>query len=344
MTKRSAENPWGLSPAEMKLLEASGPAKPAAKQAKRISKQQLNKLEEIAETLELRGKGALVVGTVPRPVVRNHLPLLHPASDYLVHTTRDGNCEMTVTADARYGMPFGRDPLVQLWLFSEAVRQKNRTIRFRSGREMLQSMGLKESTYNKRWARDALKRSFGATWEVVIKHSVGEGRHQEELRSFRLTSGHSLWFDDKTRQLVLDSGENSITLSEEAYALALKKGYQAHFEIKTVAALSSIPGAMRLFLILRDRCSVLTEDHGWIPITGPTGLDTQLGVAPYANQRLWRQTLREWLEEIKERWPECPTEIHEGRRDGHYRLMITPAEPVQQKIGIDSSPMLYSEG
>ena len=56
-------------------------------------------------------------------------------------------------------------------------------------------------------------------------------------------------------------------------------------------------------------------------MNGPAGLDVEMGVKPYERQRDWRRKVSEWLEEIKRVWPECPTEIHEGK-DGFYRLQI----------------------
>ena len=286
--------------------------------------QKLNKLTKIELVLDKREENRLDLGVVPRPVLRCGIPLQKPAKDYLVHTSRDGNCELNVVADPRYGMPFGRDLLTPLWLFSEVYAQKSRTIRFKSGREMLRSMGLSEQGHSFKWVTGSIERNFGATWEFTIEQEF-MNKIRRDRHYFRLVSSATLWFNQDTNQLDFEgeSFQNTITLTEEAYALALKRGYQARMELETIANLSQSPGATRLFMILRDRCAQVPEhkQYGWIPLTGPQGLDVELGVNPYAEQRNWRRNVKKWLEEIKRYWPECPTEIHEGR-DGYYRLMV----------------------
>ena len=291
--------------------------------------QQLNKLDKIELILGKREVNRLDLGVVPRPVLRCGIPLQKPAEDYLVHTSRDGNCELNVEASPRYGMPFGRDLITPLWLFSEAYAQKSRTVRFHSGRAMLRSMGLNEDGRTFKWVTGSIERNFGATWEFTIQQEL-MGRIRRERHYFRLVSSAVLWFTPNRNQLDFEGEgfQNAITLTEEAYALAQKRGYQARLEIETVAALSHSPGAMRLFMLLRDRCAQVPEhkSHGWIPLTGPAGLDIEMGAAKYTEQRKWRVKVKKWLEEIGRVWPECPTEIHEGK-DGFYRLQIPRCLP-----------------
>jgi hypothetical protein len=291
--------------------------------------QSRNTLTKIELVLEKREQERLDIGIAPRPVLRCGLPLKKPAKDYLVHASRDGNCSLKVKADPEFGMPFGRDLLTPLWLFSEAYAQKSRTIRFESGRAMLRSMGLNEDGHTFKWVTGSIERNFGATWEFDIEQER-LGKIRRDRHYFRLVSRATLWFNKDDGQLALDGDDfqNSITLTEEAYALALHRGYQARLELETVAAISNAPGATRLFLILRDRCAEIPEHkpYDWIPLTGPTGLDLEIGVKPYGEQKKWRQIVKKWLKEIRAFWPECPTEICKGR-DGWYRLKIYPAKP-----------------
>ena len=98
---------------------------------------------------------------------------------------------------------------------------------------------------------------------------------RRERHYFRLVSSAVLWFTMDRRQLDFE-GEgfsNEITLTEEAYELALKRGYQARLELEVVSALSQSPGAMRLYMILRDRSATVPESklYAWMPLTGPGG-------------------------------------------------------------------------
>jgi len=283
-----------------------------------------NKLDKIELILSKRDENRLDIGVMPRPVLRCGIPLQKPEKDYLVHTSRDGNCTLKVKADPEYGMPFGRDLITPLWLFSEVYAQKSRTISFSSGRAMLRSMGLHEDGRTFKWVTGSIERNFGATWELTIEQVI-MNRVRRDRHYFRLVSSATLWFTPHRDQLDFEGQgfQNSITLTEEAYALALKRGYQAKLELEVLAELSQSPGATRLYMILRDRAAAIHESksYAWIPLTGLQGLDLQMGVKPYAEQRNWRRNVKDWLDEIKHYWPECPTEIHEGR-DGIYRLKV----------------------
>lgn len=289
-----------------------------------VTAQKKNKFDKIELVLDKREENRLDIGVVPRPVLRCGIPLQKPAKDYLIHTSRDGNCTLKVKADPEFGMPFGRDLMTPLWLFSEVYAQKSRTIRFNSGRAMLRSMGLNEDGRTFKWVTGSIERNFGATWEVSIEQQI-MNRVRRERHYFRLVSSAVLWFNQDRNQLEFESDgfQNTITLTEEAYALALKRGYQARMELEAVAALSQSPGATRLFMILRDRCAQVPEhkQYGWIPLTGPAGLDIEMGVNPYTEQASWRYQVRKWLDEVHRVWPESPTEIHKGR-DGFYRLKV----------------------
>jgi hypothetical protein len=281
------------------------------------------------ELLDKRSENRLDIGTIPRPVLRCGIPLKKPKAGYLIHTSQDGNCTLKVKADPEFGMPHGRDLLTPLWLFSEAYARKSAVIRFRSGREMLRSMGLNEDGRTFRWVTDSIERSFGATWEFTIWREFG-GKVARERHYFKLVRRARLWFTKDRDQLDFseEGFENIIELTEDAYELAMERGYQARVELEVVAKLSQSPGATRLFMILRDRAAEVPEHkpYTWIPLSGPEGLDLQMGVKAYANQRRWRQLLRGWLEEIGRYWPQCPKpeDIHEGR-DRYHRLKVRRA-------------------
>jgi hypothetical protein len=49
-----------------------------------------------------------------------------------------------VTAHPEYGLPFGQDRIVPIFLATLAVRQQSQTIRFRSAAEMLETFGLQK--------------------------------------------------------------------------------------------------------------------------------------------------------------------------------------------------------
>jgi hypothetical protein len=190
-------------------------------------------------------------------------------------------------------------------------------------------MGLNEDGRTFKWVTHSIERNFGATWEITIEHEYA-AKVRKDRHYFRLVSAAMLWFNKNRDQLDFDADgfQNSITLTEEAYALAMKRGYQARLELEVIAHLSQSPGATRLFMILRDRAAKVPEHkpYAWIPLTGPYGLDYELGVKPYPRQRDWRKLVSKWLEEIARFWPDSPKpdDIHQGH-DGFYRLKVPRA-------------------
>lgn len=294
-----------------------------------------NKLIKAETVIDLREKGRLDIGVMPRPVLRCGIPLQKPPKDYLEHISWDGNCTLSLTAHPRHGMPFGRDLLMPLWLYSEAYAQKSRTIRFDSGRSILRAMGLREDGDSFQWLTGSMNRNFYATWTHIIEQEVGT-RVRQLPYIFHLVESAELWLTRDKRQLSFTAGgyENSITLTHPAYEFAMHRGYQAKVELNVVSALSASPGACRLFMILRDRCAMIPshKPHGWIPISGTHGLDSQMGVKPYENQKLWRQTLRRWLADIRRHWPECPDGkmIQQGAVDEFWRLQIPRCLPISE--------------
>lgn len=50
--------------------------------------------------------------------------------------------------DIHYGLPFGQDRIVPIYLATLAVRQQSQTIRFRTAAEMLETFGLHKAARN----------------------------------------------------------------------------------------------------------------------------------------------------------------------------------------------------
>ena len=62
-----------------------------------------------------------------------------------------------------YGLPWGQDRLVPLFLATLAVRQQRRTITFSSALEMLDTFGMQQGGSQYRRLIGAFQRIFGAT-------------------------------------------------------------------------------------------------------------------------------------------------------------------------------------
>src|SRR5437764_8986535 len=70
---------------------------------------------------------------------------------------------LQITGHPDFGLPFGQDRLVPIFLATLAVRQRSQTIRFRSAAQMLDIFGLAKGGKEYRRLVAAFERIFGAT-------------------------------------------------------------------------------------------------------------------------------------------------------------------------------------
>jgi hypothetical protein len=65
-----------------------------------------------------------------------------PPANHFLFERRNGSFLLQITGRPQFGLPFGQDRLVLVFLATLAVRQKNQVVRFRSAAEMLDTFGM----------------------------------------------------------------------------------------------------------------------------------------------------------------------------------------------------------
>ena len=68
-----------------------------------------------------------------------------------------------VTGHPNYGVPFGQDRIVPIFLATLAIQQKSQTIQCKSAAEMLETFGMSKGGKEYRQLVAAFERTFGAT-------------------------------------------------------------------------------------------------------------------------------------------------------------------------------------
>ena len=127
------------------------------------SKQQLRRAEAIACVRLKRQEANQNLGFASRPFVLCGLPIKKPAAGQLIHERRNGQFSLQVTGHPEYGLPWGQDRLIPIFLATLAIRQQSQTIQFRSGAEMLDCFGMQQGGTQYRRLISAFQRIFGAT-------------------------------------------------------------------------------------------------------------------------------------------------------------------------------------
>lgn len=272
-----------------------------------ISKHKLRQAEGIALVQQRRENGQQNLAYSARPFILCGLPVRRPPPGQLIYERTNGSFVLQVTGHPDFGLPFGQDRLVPIFLATMAVKQRSPTIRFRSASTLLEWLGLSNGGKEYRRLVAAFERIFGATIFFGTDTTRPNARLMHRSRFSFLREAH-IWYNRGGAPV--DSLDNVVVLSDEFYTEALAHPIPA--DLEAVRVLASAPAVLDLFLWLTYRCFIAKGDEG-IPLFGEWGLTHQLGSVEYSRPRRFRAMLDQWLTTIRELWPACPAKIS---RDG----------------------------
>ena len=293
-----------------------------------ISKQKLRQSESVQLVRLKREAGTQELGYSSRPFVLCGLPVKRPPNGVLLHERRNGRFHLQVIGHPTYGLPWGQDRLVPIFLATLATRQRSPRVTFPSAAEMLDTFGMQQGGSQYRRLIAAFERIFGATIFFGTDTQLDRAAVVHQAR-FNFMSEATIWYSREPRQQVLPGGENLVVLTDEFY-----REVTAHpipTDLQAARALSCAPAALDLFTWLTYRCFVAKGEER-IPLFGEFGLVQQLGVAAYRRPRKFRERLEEWLSLVKLMWPGCPAQLsHDGSR-----LILGPAKAISAQGGLDA--------
>jgi len=278
---------------------------PAALRLK-ISKQVLRQLDAIQLVHLKREQRNQNLGFSSRPFILCSLPIRRPPAGQLLFERRNGHFLLQVTGHPDYGLPFGQDRIVPIFLATLAVRQRSQTIRFKSGSEMLDTFGMHKGGKEYRRLVAAFERIFAATIFFASDGQLGKARVVHMAR-FAFLREAQIWYNrGATDRVPWQHFENIIVLSEEFYKEVL--AHPIPTDLEAVKVLSGAPAVLDLFMWLCYRCFVSRGNES-IPLFGQYGLTAQLGSIEYSRPRRFRAMLDQWLGVVRAIWPECPAHI-----------------------------------
>ncbi len=277
-----------------------------------VSKQKLRQAEGTCMVRMKREEGRQNVGFSSRPFVLCGLPVRKPPTGENLYERRNGDFVLQITGHPSYGLPFGQDRIVPIYLATLAVRQKSQTIRFRTAAQMLETFGMHKGGKEYRRLVAAFERIFGATIFFGTDALRDTAKVVQRSR-FSFFQEAQIWYSRDTEQYpVSDQFENVIVLSDEFYREIMTHPIPA--DLEAVKVLAASPAVLDLFMWLSYRC-FLAKGKEMIPLFGPRGLARQIGSIEYARPRRFREKLDLWLESIRVLWPECPGKISSDGTD-----------------------------
>jgi hypothetical protein len=246
------------------------------------------------------------LGFASRPFVLCGLPIKRPAKGTLLHERRNGHFTLQVTGHPGFGLPWGQDRLVPLFLATLAIRQQRQTITFSSAAEMLDTFGMQQGGSQYRRLVSAFQRVFGATifFGTDTRRLKATVFHQSR---FSFMKEARIWYcRDPQQENLPGDCQNTITLSSEFYEEIMSHPIPTDLEAAKV--LSCAPAALDLFTWLSYRCYTAKGPER-VPLFGEVGLAQQLGSVEYARPRKFREKLERWLDLVRALWPQCPARI-----------------------------------
>jgi hypothetical protein len=285
-----------------------------------VSRYRLKQAEGIALVRSNREEGRQSLAFVSRPFVLCGLPVRRPPADQILFERRNGNFLLQITGHPQFGLPFGQDRLVLVFLATLAVRQKCQVVRFRSAAEMLDTFGMAKGGKEYRRIVAAFERIFGATIFFSTESSRTATTVIHRSR-FSFLQEAEIWYSRTSSNPV---GENTITLSDEFYAEMT--AHPIPTDLEAVKVLAAAPALLDLYMWLGYRCFCARGPES-IPLFGPFGLTTQLGCVEYSRPSRFRAMLEQWLRTIRVLWPECPAAISKDGKSLRigYSYAIAPA-------------------
>jgi hypothetical protein len=271
-----------------------------------VSKRRMRKVESI-ECVRLKRETARQnLGFSSRPFVLCGLPVRRPPAGSLLHERRNGHFVLQVTGHPSYGLPWGQDRLVPIFLATQAIRQRSPQITFESAAAMLDTFGMQQGGSQYRRLVASFQRIFGAT--IFFGTDCQRERATVVHRArFNFMTEARIWYSrDPDQQLLPGECQNMVVLSDEFYREI--QNHPIPTDLEAAKALSSSPAVLDLFTWLSYRCFT-AKGRERVPLFGELGLISQLGSVEYARPRKFREKLEGWLTIIRTMWPECPASI-----------------------------------
>ncbi|MEO8660900.1 MAG: replication protein RepA [Bryobacteraceae bacterium] len=296
-----------------------------------VSKQRQRKDEAIVMVRANRETASQNLGFASRPFVLCGLPVRRPSRDVLLHERRNGHFVLQVTGHPDYGLPWGQDRLVPIFLATLAIRQQSRTIAFDSAAEMLDTFGMQQGGSQYRRLIEAFKRVFGATMFFGTDTLRERSRVVYQSR-FSFMSEARIWYSRHAERPTLPGDcRNLIVLSNEFFREVVD--HPIPTDLEAAKALSCAPAALDLFTWLSYRCFTARGEEE-VPLFGATGLSHQLGGLEYSRPRKFREKLEGWLKLIRTMWPDCPARVSACGR----QLVLSHAAAIHPSTLKQSTP------
>jgi CRISPR/Cas system-associated endoribonuclease Cas2 len=201
------------------------------------------------------------------------LPIRRLPAGTLSYRRQNGRFCLEIAGHPDWGVPFGQDRLLILFLATQAVRFQTREVRFRSGAELLVEWGMPTNGAHYNRLVDAFRRVFGSTiffGTTDQRSKVAEVWHCSRTHFF---DSMKLWLSESGDKL--HGRDNTVTLSHTFW-----QELQEHpipIDAEVIRLLARNPGCLDLYTWLTWRCHQAKGPER-VPLFGSYGDHLQYSV------------------------------------------------------------------
>lgn len=302
------------------------------------SKMQLRRVDLASEVAEKRKNGTQELGFSSRPFTLCGIPYTKPVAEQLTYERHNGKYLLRIVADPKYGLPWGMDQAIPYWVATKLVKKfrgqrplneitiEDRIISFSNITELLTDLGFAQTGWYYKKVQEMFQRIWGAQiqWGTEqtfkdqtvwrgIKFNFFDGIQMTRFNAFSAESEQGIFPELEQPNIVL-VGE---MFFRECMTAALP------FDMEIYRNLHNKPGMLHFFMSLAHRCFNAKGKAG-IPLFGPDGLRSQMGVSDNMADKSFKLQVKRWLEEVKVYWPECPAYIYQDKLIIDHAAFCTP--------------------
>jgi len=307
---------------------------PSARGASRVRK----RVARIQDVWDARANGNQMLAYTPREFVFFGLPYQRPKDPRMPHERRNGLMRLRVIPDPDFGVPWGQDRLLPLWLataYKRVGQPPDGKIVFRAAIDILRAFEQPETGPAFAALKERLRRYVRSNFILIDERPKKDKDNREQERveetRYNLVDKMCVWFNRSGHPNQHTLWDNYIVLSP-GFAADLRKD-EIPADLNTIIGLKENPMALDLYLWQAHRSWELAKKGAKVAglrIFGPQGLYAQLGssINPEAgntHKKRALQLLRENQRKVMEAWPTCPNRFKDDEI-----FLLRPAEPVKK--------------
>jgi len=242
-----------------------------------------------------------------RPFVTCPLPLRPPSKTDINKPweKKVGNEKLKITtADTDFGIPYGQDNLIILYLIKKALEQNNNgIIEFKSLNDFLKIFGFSRDKKTYKKIKKGFNRIYNARFQYVRKDKIKNNIILDNYQ-FLLITDWVVFFSEQEGQP--EMFKSYIKLTQTFWDMINKR--RVPYNLNIVKELKQSPAVVNLYILISYRSYINWHDEKkeiFIPFFGKNSLQDQLS-SKISRRRRFKEEIIDYLERIKKYWPDCP--------------------------------------